>query len=195
MVDPYICDTVLDYPGIIRRNSLGGSSSSSQDKPSKGVTFATDVSRMVRLANCMLLLLHTLYPHVFLLPFFPSDKSQACGLSGLPHLKWDGCTHTCPAGRSLQLLAHLISKLHPSAGGHLPQHTHKLSSKKLDLPINANIWFSAIWQIWWFFFFFFLRWSTNCQPIMFMHFCIYTNEMTQNQGQSVAVETWWSRTR
>ncbi|XP_019720249.1 serine/threonine-protein kinase WNK4 isoform X2 [Hippocampus comes] len=32
--------------GIIRRNSLGGSSSSSQDKHSKGVTFASDISRM-----------------------------------------------------------------------------------------------------------------------------------------------------
>uniref|UniRef100_A0A8C6Q139 Serine/threonine-protein kinase WNK4 n=1 Tax=Nothobranchius furzeri TaxID=105023 RepID=A0A8C6Q139_NOTFU len=38
---------MLPLPGIIRRNSLGGSSSSSQDKPSKGVTFATDISRMV----------------------------------------------------------------------------------------------------------------------------------------------------
>nr|XP_015818256.2 serine/threonine-protein kinase WNK4 isoform X1 [Nothobranchius furzeri] len=37
---------MLPLPGIIRRNSLGGSSSSSQDKPSKGVTFATDISRM-----------------------------------------------------------------------------------------------------------------------------------------------------
>lgn len=35
------------FQGIIRRNSLGGSSSGSQDKPSKGVTFATDISRMV----------------------------------------------------------------------------------------------------------------------------------------------------
>lgn len=35
-------------PGIIRRNSLGGSSSSgSQDKPSRGVTFAADMSRIV----------------------------------------------------------------------------------------------------------------------------------------------------
>ncbi|XP_054656254.1 serine/threonine-protein kinase WNK4 isoform X2 [Dunckerocampus dactyliophorus] len=37
---------VLPLQGIIRRNSLGGSSSGSQDKPSKGVTFATDISRM-----------------------------------------------------------------------------------------------------------------------------------------------------
>ncbi|XP_047464076.1 serine/threonine-protein kinase WNK4 isoform X2 [Mugil cephalus] len=37
---------MLPIPGIIRRNSLGGSSSGSQDKPSKGVTFATDISRM-----------------------------------------------------------------------------------------------------------------------------------------------------
>ncbi|XP_051273216.1 serine/threonine-protein kinase WNK4 isoform X2 [Dicentrarchus labrax] len=39
---------ILPLQGIIRRNSLGGSSSSggSQDKPSKGVTFATDISRM-----------------------------------------------------------------------------------------------------------------------------------------------------
>ncbi|KAM9837834.1 serine/threonine-protein kinase WNK4 [Aulostomus maculatus] len=36
----------LFFLGIIRRNSLGGSSSGSQDKPSKGVTFATDISRM-----------------------------------------------------------------------------------------------------------------------------------------------------
>ncbi|XP_039644464.1 serine/threonine-protein kinase WNK4 isoform X2 [Perca fluviatilis] len=37
---------MLPIPGIIRRNSLGGSSSSSsQDKQSKGVTFATDISR------------------------------------------------------------------------------------------------------------------------------------------------------
>ncbi|XP_036073165.1 serine/threonine-protein kinase WNK4 isoform X3 [Oryzias melastigma] len=33
--------------GVIRRNSLGGSSSGSQEKHSKGVTFATDISRMV----------------------------------------------------------------------------------------------------------------------------------------------------
>lgn len=37
---------ILPPQGIIRRNSLGGSSSGSQDKPSKGVTFATDISRM-----------------------------------------------------------------------------------------------------------------------------------------------------
>ncbi|XP_026170713.1 serine/threonine-protein kinase WNK4 isoform X2 [Mastacembelus armatus] len=37
---------MLPLQGIIRRNSLGGSSSSSQDKPSKGVTFSTDISRI-----------------------------------------------------------------------------------------------------------------------------------------------------
>ncbi|XP_034426779.1 serine/threonine-protein kinase WNK4 isoform X2 [Hippoglossus hippoglossus] len=37
---------ILPLQGIIRRNSLGGSSSGSQDKPSKGVTFSTDISRM-----------------------------------------------------------------------------------------------------------------------------------------------------
>ncbi|XP_044035883.1 serine/threonine-protein kinase WNK4 isoform X2 [Siniperca chuatsi] len=37
---------MLPLQGIIRRNSLGGSSSGSQDKHSKGVTFATDISRM-----------------------------------------------------------------------------------------------------------------------------------------------------
>ncbi|XP_014916327.1 serine/threonine-protein kinase WNK4 isoform X1 [Poecilia latipinna] len=37
---------ILPLQGIIRRNSLGGSSSGSQDKPGKGVTFATDISRM-----------------------------------------------------------------------------------------------------------------------------------------------------
>ncbi|XP_070301141.1 serine/threonine-protein kinase WNK4 [Salvelinus sp. IW2-2015] len=39
---------ILPLQGIIRRNSLGGSnsSSSSPEKPSKGVTFASDVSRM-----------------------------------------------------------------------------------------------------------------------------------------------------
>ncbi|XP_042363666.1 serine/threonine-protein kinase WNK4 isoform X2 [Plectropomus leopardus] len=37
---------MLPLQGIIRRNSLGGSSSGSQDKPSKGVTFATDINRM-----------------------------------------------------------------------------------------------------------------------------------------------------
>ncbi|XP_038152862.1 serine/threonine-protein kinase WNK4 isoform X1 [Cyprinodon tularosa] len=37
---------ILPIQGIIRRNSLGGSSSGSQDKLSKGVTFATDISRM-----------------------------------------------------------------------------------------------------------------------------------------------------
>ncbi|XP_029954098.1 serine/threonine-protein kinase WNK4 isoform X2 [Salarias fasciatus] len=37
---------ILPLQGIIRRNSLGGSSSGSQDKHSKGVTFATDISRM-----------------------------------------------------------------------------------------------------------------------------------------------------
>ncbi|XP_061666629.1 serine/threonine-protein kinase WNK4 isoform X2 [Syngnathoides biaculeatus] len=37
---------ILPIQGIIRRNSLGGSSSSSQDKHSKGVTFAPDMSRM-----------------------------------------------------------------------------------------------------------------------------------------------------
>ncbi|KAM9772828.1 serine/threonine-protein kinase WNK4 [Syngnathus typhle] len=36
---------IQPFQGIIRRNSLGGSSSSSQDKPSKGVTFS-DISRM-----------------------------------------------------------------------------------------------------------------------------------------------------
>ncbi|XP_038846843.1 serine/threonine-protein kinase WNK4-like [Salvelinus namaycush] len=41
---------MLPLQGIIRRNSLGGSSSSSSlEKPSKGVTFASDVSRMVGL--------------------------------------------------------------------------------------------------------------------------------------------------
>ncbi|TKS89535.1 Serine/threonine-protein kinase WNK4 [Collichthys lucidus] len=39
---------MLPIQGIIRRNSLGGSSSGSQDKPSKGVTFATDISRMIK---------------------------------------------------------------------------------------------------------------------------------------------------
>lgn len=39
---------LIDSIGIIRRNSLGGGSSSgSQDKLSKGVTFATDMGRMV----------------------------------------------------------------------------------------------------------------------------------------------------
>lgn len=42
-----MCERVFVLPGIIRRNSLGGSSSGSQDKPNKGVTFATDISRMV----------------------------------------------------------------------------------------------------------------------------------------------------
>ncbi|XP_036815808.1 serine/threonine-protein kinase WNK4-like [Oncorhynchus mykiss] len=38
---------MLPLQGIIRRNSLGGSSSSSSlEKPSKGVTFASDISRM-----------------------------------------------------------------------------------------------------------------------------------------------------
>lgn len=37
---------MLPLPGIIRRNSFGGSSSGSQDKPSKGVLFSTDISRM-----------------------------------------------------------------------------------------------------------------------------------------------------
>lgn len=37
---------MLPLQGIIRRNSLGGSSSGSQDKPCKGVTFATELSRM-----------------------------------------------------------------------------------------------------------------------------------------------------
>jgi WNK lysine deficient protein kinase len=41
---------MLPLQGIIRRNSLGGSSSSSSlEKPSKGVTFASDISRMVGL--------------------------------------------------------------------------------------------------------------------------------------------------
>lgn len=39
---------MLPIQGIIRRNSIGGSSSGSQEKPSKGVTFITDISRMVR---------------------------------------------------------------------------------------------------------------------------------------------------
>ncbi|XP_011615677.2 serine/threonine-protein kinase WNK4 isoform X2 [Takifugu rubripes] len=34
---------ILPLQGIIRRNSLGGSSSGSQDKPSKGVTFSSDI--------------------------------------------------------------------------------------------------------------------------------------------------------
>ncbi|XP_041829622.1 serine/threonine-protein kinase WNK4 isoform X2 [Melanotaenia boesemani] len=37
---------MLPLQGIIRRNSLGGSSSGSQDKSGKGVTFATGISRM-----------------------------------------------------------------------------------------------------------------------------------------------------
>ncbi|KAM9425942.1 serine/threonine-protein kinase WNK4 isoform 2-T2 [Pholidichthys leucotaenia] len=37
---------MLPLQGIIRRNSLGGSSSGSQDKPGKGVHFASDISRM-----------------------------------------------------------------------------------------------------------------------------------------------------
>ncbi|XP_077482605.1 serine/threonine-protein kinase WNK4 isoform X1 [Stigmatopora argus] len=37
---------LVPIQGIRRRNSLGGSSSSSQDKPSKGVTFASDINRM-----------------------------------------------------------------------------------------------------------------------------------------------------
>nr|XP_040032452.1 serine/threonine-protein kinase WNK4 isoform X1 [Gasterosteus aculeatus aculeatus] len=37
---------MLPIQGIIRRNSIGGSSSGSQEKPSKGVTFITDISRM-----------------------------------------------------------------------------------------------------------------------------------------------------
>uniref|UniRef100_A0A8C5GCX6 non-specific serine/threonine protein kinase n=1 Tax=Gouania willdenowi TaxID=441366 RepID=A0A8C5GCX6_GOUWI len=48
---------VLPLQGIIRRNSLGGSSSGSQDKPSKGVTFAKDISRMVS-ENLNLILSH-----------------------------------------------------------------------------------------------------------------------------------------
>lgn len=51
----YSCGFVASS-GIIRRNSLGGSSSGSQDKPSKGVTFATDISRMVR-AQCIIRLI------------------------------------------------------------------------------------------------------------------------------------------
>lgn len=49
---------MLPLQGIIRRNSLGGSnsSSSSLEKPSKGVTFASDVSRMVRVLSCLYLL-------------------------------------------------------------------------------------------------------------------------------------------
>lgn len=35
------------FLGIIRRNSLGGSSSGSQDKSSKGVTFVNDINRIV----------------------------------------------------------------------------------------------------------------------------------------------------
>ncbi|KAK2820645.1 hypothetical protein Q5P01_023604 [Channa striata] len=37
---------ILPIQGIIRKNSLGGSSSGSQDKPSKGVTFANDINRI-----------------------------------------------------------------------------------------------------------------------------------------------------
>ncbi|KAM8836732.1 serine/threonine-protein kinase WNK4 isoform 2-T2 [Spinachia spinachia] len=37
---------MLPIQGIIRRNSIGGSSSGSQEKPCKGVTFVTDISRM-----------------------------------------------------------------------------------------------------------------------------------------------------
>ncbi|XP_058476573.1 serine/threonine-protein kinase WNK4 isoform X1 [Solea solea] len=37
---------ILPIQGIIRRNSIGGSSSGSQDKHSRAVTFATDISRM-----------------------------------------------------------------------------------------------------------------------------------------------------
>ncbi|KAM6951524.1 serine/threonine-protein kinase WNK4 [Aplochiton taeniatus] len=37
---------MIPLQGIIRRSSLSGSSSSSQEKPSKGVTFSSDVNRM-----------------------------------------------------------------------------------------------------------------------------------------------------
>uniref|UniRef100_A0A8C7DKF4 Vacuolar protein-sorting-associated protein 25 n=1 Tax=Oncorhynchus kisutch TaxID=8019 RepID=A0A8C7DKF4_ONCKI len=56
---------MLPLQGIIRRNSLGGSnsSSSSLEKPSKGVTFASDVSRMVRVLSLCLYLLYTEHGH------------------------------------------------------------------------------------------------------------------------------------
>lgn len=44
--------TMFVFLGIIRRNSLGGSSSGSQDKPSKGVTFANEINRIVSI-NCI----------------------------------------------------------------------------------------------------------------------------------------------
>uniref|UniRef100_A0A8C7TQQ5 Vacuolar protein-sorting-associated protein 25 n=1 Tax=Oncorhynchus mykiss TaxID=8022 RepID=A0A8C7TQQ5_ONCMY len=55
---------MLPLQGIIRRNSLGGSSSSSSlEKPSKGVTFASDVSGMVRVLSLCLNLLYTEHGH------------------------------------------------------------------------------------------------------------------------------------
>lgn len=61
-----MCECVFVLPGIIRRNSLGGSSSGSQDKPNKGVTFATDISRMVSERCVSTLPLLEKYPRVML---------------------------------------------------------------------------------------------------------------------------------
>lgn len=60
------------FLGIIRRNSLGGSSSGSQDKLGKGVTFATDISRMVRAAHCI----NRLYITIILL--VKLDRNRLC---------------------------------------------------------------------------------------------------------------------
>lgn len=46
-INVFLKGVLFVFIGIIRRNSLGGSSSSSQDKPSKGVTFATEINRLV----------------------------------------------------------------------------------------------------------------------------------------------------
>lgn len=75
----FITTVSPDILGIIRRNSLGGSSSGSQDKPSKGVTFAGEIGRMVSfkkymfdqqtsLKNC--LTVHFVFP-------FPSKKTNS----------------------------------------------------------------------------------------------------------------------
>lgn len=105
------------FQGVIRRNSLGGSSSGSQDKPGKGVTFATDISRMVSS-----LLIETLckaqvncssFPVLPLLPCFSSEKpSQSRCISGLPHLKCDCKRSKLSRRMALTLpLAHPICKL------------------------------------------------------------------------------------
>lgn len=48
------CNFLKHTSGIIRKNSVSGSSSGSQERTSKGVTFATDYARIVSVSTDLL---------------------------------------------------------------------------------------------------------------------------------------------